>query len=104
MRDRSSRFVSPASPVGRRARPKTRDSRPPAPIRGMCVRPCARSDACAATCVRRAMQKVTDDTARKAASEEAARKVSEEAARKAAEEAADLRRRVEVTHKDMQKH
>ena len=50
------------------------------------------------------MQKVTDDTARKAASEEAARKVSEEAARKAAEEAADLRRRVEVTHKDMQKH
>ena len=33
MRDRPSRFVSPASPVGRRARPKTRDSRPPALIR-----------------------------------------------------------------------
>ena len=32
-RDRPSRFVSPASPVARRARPKTRDSRPPAPIR-----------------------------------------------------------------------
>ena len=60
---------------------------------------------CLATCVHRAARKAAEEAARKAEEEEAVRHAAEEAARKAAEEeAADLRRRLEVAHKDAQQH